>query len=105
MKGSVDYIVTDVYAVEIPDAVFEQIKADMAAQFTDDFKNGEHDYPLYQIYLNYSGIDYAETTRKKNDIIRHAALAYAMYYKDKYAAVIEKVGHHKSYKTDVVKIK
>lgn len=105
MKGSVDYIVTDVYAVEIPDAVFEQIKADMAAEFTDDFKNGKHEYPLYQIYLYYCSIEWAKSTRAKNDIIRHCALCYALHYKDKYDAVITKVGHHNKYEAEVTQIK
>lgn len=106
MKGSVDYIETDVYSVELPDDVFEQIKADMAEQFTDDFKNGKHDYPLYQIYLYYCSIDWSKSTRAKNDIIRHCALCYALHYKDKYpTAIIEKVNHHKGYKSEVVKIK
>lgn len=90
MKGRVDSIITDVYAVSIPDELIEKIQADMVAEFAEkkDFK----DEKLRNIFLNYGDEENFKSQRKK--VKSEILLAYAWFYKDKYDIAVKAIGHH-----------
>ena len=92
MKGRVDSIVTDVYALSIPDELVEKIEADMVAEFAS--KKDFEDEKLRNIFLNYGDEDNFNSQRKK--VRSEILLAYAWFYKDKYEIAAKAIGHHET---------
>ena len=90
MKGRVDSIITDVYAVSIPDELVEKIQADMVAEFAN--KKDFEDEKLRNIFLNYGDEENFKSQRKK--VRSEILLAYAWFYKDKYDIAVKAIGHH-----------
>ena len=102
MKGIVDVITTDGYEVNVPDDVFEQVKADMAKEFEDweALRDGDNE-ELYNIFLNWHGASYYTRKDKQNEYINKSALRYALYYKDRYGLDAPQRSHHISFKTEL----
>ena len=100
MKGIVDFITTDTYAVEIPPLLEEKIKEDMLKEFADYPGDHDHDDFLYNIWLNYQHIDDTTSKKKQNEIMRKSVLKYAAYYKDKYRVQVKHLQQIKAMRGD-----
>ena len=88
MKGTVDFITTDTYSVEILPLLEEKIKTDMQKEFAT--YPGDHDRKdfLYNIFLNYSDIEYTTSKKKQNEILRKCMLSYAAWIYNLSATVV-----------------